>query len=132
MAAVLLDTTVLIDLLRGKPGTAARLRALRQVGDRPFVCAINVDEVERGIRNDREAEAAARLFEGMDIAPLGRAQGLLSGRWRREYAILGLTLVQADCLVAAAAVGVGATLATGNSKDFPMSELQVAHWPVGQ
>jgi len=43
----------------------------------------------------------------------------------------GVTLAQADCLIAAAAVGVGARLATGNRKDFPMPELSVEHWPVG-
>ncbi len=43
----------------------------------------------------------------------------------------GRTLSQADCLVAAAAVGVGARLATGNPQDFPMTELAVDHWPVG-
>jgi hypothetical protein len=25
-----------------------------------------------------------------------------------------------------------ATLATGNPKDFPMPELKIEHWPVGQ
>jgi len=132
MAAVLLDTTILLDLLRGRPGTVARLRALRSAGDRPYVCAINVDEVERGIRGDRQAEAAARLSEGLETAPLGREEGIRAGRWRREHAALGLTLAQADCLVAAAAVGIGARLATGNPKDFPMPELRVEHWPVGE
>jgi predicted nucleic acid-binding protein len=42
----------------------------------------------------------------------------------------GRTLALADCLIAAAAVGIGATLATGNPKDFPMKGLTVEHWPV--
>jgi predicted nucleic acid-binding protein len=42
-----------------------------------------------------------------------------------------VTLSQADCLVAAAAAGVGARLATGNPRDFPMKGLLVDHWPVG-
>jgi predicted nucleic acid-binding protein len=40
-------------------------------------------------------------------------------------------LSQADCLVAAAAIGIGARLATGNRKDFPMRELTVEEWPAG-
>jgi predicted nucleic acid-binding protein len=36
-----------------------------------------------------------------------------------------------NCLIAAAAVGVGARLATGNPKHFPMEELEVEHWPAG-
>jgi hypothetical protein len=32
-------------------------------------------------------------------------------------------------LIAAAAIGVGASLATANVTDFPMSEVAVEHWP---
>jgi predicted nucleic acid-binding protein len=42
-----------------------------------------------------------------------------------------VTLSQSDCLIAAAALTVGARLATGNPKHFPMTELEVDHWPVG-
>lgn len=129
MGAVLLDTTVLIDALRGRPA-AGRLRGLRRAGDTPFVCVVNVDEVVRGLRQGEE-ESARRLLTGMRIAPLGREEGWRAGRWRRNMAATGRTLSQADCLVAAAAVGVGARLATGNPQDFPMTELAVDHWPVG-
>lgn len=49
----------------------------------------------------------------------------------RPAAARGLTLWQADCLIAAVSVLAGAPLATGNPKDFPMAELEVHHWPVG-
>ena len=130
MARVLIDTTVLIDVLRGRPA-AERLRSLRRQQDVPFVCAINVEEVVRGLRPGEEA-GAGRLFNGMVVAPLGRAEGELAGGWRHMYAARGVTLSQADCLVAAAALGVGARLATGNPKDYPMPELLVEHWPVGR
>lgn len=130
MAAVLLDTTVLIDLLRGRSGAAGRLRALRSSGDQPCTCAINVEELERGAKSGEE-EAIARLLDGLTIAPLSRPEGTLAGRWRREHAARGVTLSQADCLIASAAIGVGARLATGNPKDFPMAGLTVEHWPVG-
>ena len=48
-----------------------------------------------------------------------------------EFAELGRTLSQADCLVAAAALQIGGRLATGNPKDFPMAELNIEHWAVG-
>jgi predicted nucleic acid-binding protein len=131
MAAVMLDTTVLIDLLRGRSGTIARLRMLRDAGDLPYVCAINVEEVERGLKSETEGETASRLFEGMHIAPLGRTEGVRAGAWRREFARQGRTLSQADCLVAAAAQSIGGRLATGNPRDFPMSGVDVDHWPVG-
>jgi predicted nucleic acid-binding protein len=131
MAGVLLDTTVLIDLLRGRPGAVQRLRALRVAGDQPYVCAINVEELERGAK-ERETEAVARLLDGVLVARLGRAEGAQAGRWRRDHASQGVTLSQADCLIASAAFAIGARLATGNPKDFPMSGLVVEHWPVGE
>ena len=63
------------------------------------------------------------------MAPLGAAEGIRAGRWRREFAARGITLHQADCLIAAAAHGIEATLATANVDDFPMSEVVVEHWP---
>jgi predicted nucleic acid-binding protein len=125
---LLLDTTILIDALRGRP-VVQRVRGLRDASGVPWICAINVEEVLRGAGEGDEA-FAVRFLSGMHLAPLGRAEGARAGAWRREYARKGVTLSQADCLIAAAAVGVGARLATGNPKHFPMPELDVEHWPV--
>jgi predicted nucleic acid-binding protein len=127
--ALLLDTTVLIDALRGL-AAAERLRALRSGAQVPWICAVNVEEVFRGAHIEEQAPVG-RLLSGFQLAPLGRAEGERAGRWRRDYAREGITLSQADCLIAAAAVGVGARLATGDPKHFPMSELEVEHWPAG-
>jgi predicted nucleic acid-binding protein len=129
LSGVLLDTTALIDALRGR-SAAGRIRQLRSTGDRPYTCAINVEELFRGVKPSEEL-SVTRLLNGLRLAPLGRAQGEQAGRWRRQFARRGMTLSQADCLVAAAAVGVGARLATGNPRDFPMKELVVDDWPVG-
>jgi predicted nucleic acid-binding protein len=126
---LLLDTTVLIDALRDRPA-AKRVRALRGSGQVPWICAVNIEEVLRGTGDDEE-QIVTRFLEGMHLAPLGRAEGKRAGRWRREFALEGVTLSQADCLIAAAASGIGAQLATGNPKHYPMSELSVEHWPVG-
>ena len=60
--------------------------------------------------------------------PLGRDEGERAGRWRREFGTQGVTLSQSDCLIAAAAVTIGARLATSNLRDFPMKELVVEDW----
>jgi len=129
MAPLFLDTTVLIDALRGRTA-AERLRDLRDQGPPPYICAINVEEVWRGTRTVEE-KAVGGLLAALRIAPLGRAEGERAGRWRARFAADGVTLGQADCLIAAAAVGVGARLATGNPRDFPMDELEIEDWPVG-
>jgi predicted nucleic acid-binding protein len=126
---LLLDTTVLIDALRGRPA-AGRVLTLRDTAQVPWICAINVEEVLRGTSSQEEA-VVVRFLSGLQLAPLGRAEGELAGGWRRDYARKGITLGQADCLIAAAAIGIGARLATGNPKHFPMPELDMEHWPVG-
>lgn len=128
---MLLDTTVLIDLLRGRPGALRRLRTLREVDDSPHACVVNVEEIVRGLR-EREDVAARLLFSGLRIVPLGPQEGWRAGEWRRRFAARGRTLAQADCLIAAAALSLGGRLATGNPKDFPMRKLAVEHWPAGE
>lgn len=127
---LLLDTTVLIDALRDLPA-AGRVRGLRNSRQAPWICAVNVEEVLRGTYRDEEA-AVMPFLKGLHLAPLGCAEGEMAGRWRRDYARQGITLSQADCLIAAAAVGIGARVATGNPKHFPMPEIDVDHWPVGE
>ena len=130
MAAALLDTTVLIDLLRGREATHGRLRSLREAGDQAYVSAVNIEEVVRGLRPS-EYDSARRLFAGLRLAPLGAEEGWRAGGWRREFASRGRTLSQADCLIAAAAASLGARLATENPKDFPMTDIDLSHWPTG-
>lgn len=125
---LLLDTTVLIDALRGRPA-AERIRGLHGDAQVPWICAVNVEEVLRGAKMPEEA-LVLRFLKGFHLAPLGRVEGERAGRWRRDHARRGVTLSQADCLIAAAAVGIGAQLATGNPKHFPMPGLDVEHWPV--
>lgn len=126
---VLLDTTVLIDYMRGLP-SARRVDHLLDGADAPCTTAINVEELIRGMR-DEELEATSRLVEGLIVLPLGVNEGWQAGSWRREFAARGITLSQADCLIAAAALSSSAILATGNPKDFPMNEVRIEHWPAG-
>ena len=103
---------------------------MRMGNERPHVCAISIEELWRGVLVAEQSDLE-RLLDGLRIAPLGRRQGEIAGAWRQGYATEGITLSQGDCLIAAAAVGVGARLATGNPRHFPMKELTVEHWPVG-
>ncbi len=129
MAAVLLDTTVLIDFLRGRPATR-RVAVRIEAGDELYVSPVSIEELYRGAR-ERERPAIAQLVEALRLATLTKAAASRAGDWRREHAARGVTLSQADCLVAASAWAVGATLATGSPKDFPMPDVAVEHWPAG-
>jgi len=106
-----------------------RVEALHARGDVPATTAINVEEIVRGLRRS-EDQAARRLFSGLEVLDVDSGAAWQAGEWRREYAALGFTLWQADCLIAAVALEADGLLATGNPKDFPM--VEVVHWPVGE
>ena len=132
MARLLLDTTVVVDCLRGRPRAIGGVGQLKLRGDDPFICAVTVEEVTRVIRPNEDEDLVAFL-EGMLVAPLGIPEGRLAGYWKRSLAKRGRTISQTDALIAAAAVGVEARLATGNPKDFSrIKGLVVEHWPVGE
>jgi len=84
----------------------------------------------RGLRR-KEADVLRWLVGGLQVLPVQEVDAERAGNWRRGFAEYGVTLAQADCLIAATAVGSGARLATANIKDFPMPELSVEHWPAG-
>src|SRR5687768_2074249 len=88
-----LDSTVLIDYLRGRPAVA-RVDALRDAGDIPATTAINVEEIVRGLKSD-ESAAAARLFSGLVVLAVDSRAGWQAGQWRRDFAARGVTLWQA-------------------------------------
>lgn len=121
---------MLIDYLRGRPAVD-RVRAVRTRGDVPATTAINIEEIVRGLR-DTELDAAQRLCRGLLVLPIDEAAAWQAGGWRSSFAQRGITLFQADCLIAAVSHQHRAVLGTGNPKDFPMPELVVQHWPVGQ
>ena len=129
MSALVLDTTVLIDALRGRPA-AARLRNLAARREVLLTTAINVEEIIRGLRLS-ELDVADALFTAIRVLPVREPDARRAGSWRREHAARGITLHQADCLIGAITAGIGARLATGNVKDFPMPQLTVEEWPPG-
>lgn len=121
---------MLIDHLRDAPA-AQRLSGLLERGDTAATTPINIEEIVRGLRSSEE-DAAANLVEALIVLPLDAKTGWIAGTWRRDFAARGITLSQTDCLIGAAAVEAGAVLATGNPRDFPMEEVTVEHWAVGQ
>jgi predicted nucleic acid-binding protein len=124
---IFFDTSVLIEALRGR-SAAARIRELTLRDVPAYVCAINIEELWRGARRSADEAQLVELLQGLLVVPLGEDEGTRAGKWRRDFAAKGITLGQADCLIAAAAVTIGATLATRNVADFPMTELRIEDW----
>ena len=128
MANYLLDTTALVDYLRGCQGVLEMLNTLAGQGNRLGVCCVSVAELYAGV--SRESRAAAdRLTGSLDYYDVSREVAKEAGRYRFEFALRGTALSTADTLIAATAIDQGAILVTANTKDFPMEEIQLLEHP---
>ena len=116
--SIVLDTSVLIDHLRGSDAAAEYLVSL---DSRPTCSEITRIEIIQGLRS-AERRAADRLFDLIAWAPVSetvaRRAGELGRRWRRSHPGVGV----ADLAIAATAEDLDAGLATRNVKHFPMFE----------
>lgn len=121
MSKLLLDTDVLIDVLRGRDFTRTLLFDLssRFV---PCCSVISVAEIYAGMRPEEEI-ATRTLLDGLVIIPVTGETAELAGRLRFKSKHRRLEL--ADCLIAATALVESATLATGNVKDYPFPDLSL-------
>ena len=82
MSRVLLDSTCVIDILRGRPDAVQRLTRIEASGGELLTCAIVAGEVSAGVR-PHEREAVHDLFDGLSAAPWGSLRGDSrgGGRW---------------------------------------------------
>ncbi len=115
MARFVLDTTVLVDHLRGKVEATAWLLGLDEV---PLCSEVSRAEVLVGVRTT-ERRTVEVLFDTVDWVPVNEAvarrAGDLGRRYRRSHH-LGI----ADLLVAATVQEHKGRLATSNLKHYPM------------
>jgi predicted nucleic acid-binding protein len=113
---VLLDTSVLIDVLRGSEPAADWLGSLGEV---PSCSELTRAEVLRGIRSP-ERSRTDRLLGALRWVvvdeQISRRGGELGRRYRRSHQ--GLSIV--DFLIAATAQLLDAELATTNVRHYPM------------
>ena len=113
---IVLDTTVLIDQLRGSEEAFQYLASLEV---RPACSEVTRIEVIQGLRAS-ERRAANRLFATISWIPVdepgARRAGELGRRWRRSHPGIGV----ADLAIAATTEELDAELVTRNVKHFPM------------
>ncbi|WP_052294823.1 MULTISPECIES: type II toxin-antitoxin system VapC family toxin [Acidobacterium] len=123
---ILADTSILIDLLRGRGHRRDLFKRLTLEGHTFAVTAINVSEIYAGMR-PQEREATRKLLAAFECLPIHCEIAELAGELRGAWARKGVTLHLADTLIAASAMHHRLVLMTDNRKDFPMPELQL--WP---
>jgi predicted nucleic acid-binding protein len=119
---LLLDTTVLLDVLRARQNRRSILGELVAGGHLLATTAINIAEVYAGMRPGEEARTEAFL-SSLECYPINgviaRRAGALKSVWARK----GRTLSLADMVIAATALEHSLALMTDNRRDFPLPEL---------
>ena len=119
----LLDSTALIDFLRGNENLNSLLGKLAQ--EAPLaVSAVTIAELYSGIRKS-EITKTERLLESLCLYLIDGQIARRAGLYQRNYRQKGISLGLADCFIAATAVENDLTLVTKNVRHFPMAELAV-------
>jgi predicted nucleic acid-binding protein len=126
---LLLDTSVWIDILRGKRGRRELIARHRLEGHSVAISVVSIAEIYAGLQPAQQA-AAQPLFEAVEIIALDFATAKHGGQLRFQSARKGRALSLADALIAATALDHKLVLLTDNVKDFPMPELQIYPLPA--
>lgn len=114
----LVDTDVLIWVLRGRPQPLAMLQALAKDG--PLGCSVlTVSEVLRQAR-EHELPKTERLLDSLVVLPISVSEAKLAGLLMRKR---GPGYV--DCHIAATALINHLTLVTYNRRDFERLEVSL-------
>ncbi|MGO1316404.1 MAG: type II toxin-antitoxin system VapC family toxin [Cellulomonadaceae bacterium] len=116
--SVVVDTSVLIDVLRGEPAAAAVLRTARHTGPL-HASEMTRLEVLAGMRA-REEIATRAFFEAFTWHPVDEQIAEVAGELGRRWLPGNRGIDSADLAIAATAMVHQARLLTQNVRHFPM------------
>ena len=128
MSKYLLDTTVLIDHLRGRQQVVEFVTGLADAGNELGVCSIGVAELYSGL-GDKHRAVAEKLIDSLDYWDATKQAAKMAGVYRHDFARNGVALTTTDAMVAAIAAAHGASLITANVRHYPMKEIEVIRQP---
>lgn len=124
MTRYVLDTTFIIDHLRGDAAATERFARMFVDGDEVYVNEIAACEAWTGARSDDDPDLTALLRAVEFIQPAAEA-ARRAGRWRDAARRRGHVLSLGDALIAAAADALGAAVLTRNVRDFSLTPVRV-------
>ena len=126
MKNVLVDTDILINFLRGRESARAFLASV--VHEAVLFCSvITVAELYAGML-PQESAGTKQLIDALHVVEVTREIAEKAGTYKRSIKRQRLELM--DCIIAATAHTLGATLATGNAKHYPMTDIQTMVIPA--
>lgn len=116
---IVLDSDVLIGLLRRREPAVAWVESLAAEGEELATTSVNVAEVLRGSnRSHAELVTAARLLDALVEVPFGPRAARRYGRIMHDLDRAGAAIPEIDAMIAAATLEAPARLATGNRRHF--------------
>jgi predicted nucleic acid-binding protein len=121
LTGVLLDSDVVIEILRGRREVALAMARLEASGVATHCTAVNWAEVFAGVRAGEEAAAQAFFDARREVAldaAIGRRAGGYLARYGRSHGV-GI----ADALIAAAAAMAHLRLWTRSRRHYPMPDV---------
>ena len=130
MYDVLLDSDVIIEVLRGNEGVLEEIISLGKSGRAILYTPISKAEIYHGIRKGETGHAEV-LFSGCMSVPITDEIGEKAGRYLRQFHKSHGTDI-ADALIAAAAFINNAGLFTFNHKHFPMKDIKLYKIKLGR
>ncbi len=113
---MVLDTCVIIDVLRGKEAAIDFVTGREEA---PALSVVTVTELVAGCRNTKERRAVDRLLSHYIIHDIGFDIAALAGEFIQRYGPCHGT-DPIDAMIAATAIAHELPLATLNLKHFPM------------
>ncbi len=117
--AIVVDTSVLIDHLRGDERARAALRQAVDSGERLAASVLTKVEVLAGMRTSEE-RATRRLLESLDWIDVSDDLAERAGMFANQFLPSHPGVDPVDYVIAATAEYVDARLWTRNIKHFPM------------
>jgi predicted nucleic acid-binding protein len=116
MTEPIIDTSILIDYMRGHAQAIAWLNVTR-ASSGLFTHAIVAAELLKGARDRREQQQIDRFLNRFIVLPMNEADSMLAIDYVRQFH-LSLSVGVLDCLLAATCTRLAAPVATINSKHF--------------
>ena len=126
---LLLDSNVLIGLLKGHQGLLAKVQQYEV--STVFLSAIVLHELAFGAFNGNKPDFNLRRLEGMAFPqlPFDRHDAIAAGELRAHLRRLGTPIGNFDTLIAGQALARGMTLVTHNTREFSrVPGLQLEDW----
>lgn len=118
MEVIAVDTSVLIDFLRGNPPETKLVSKLIKNGC-GAITAISVFELQVGIPpGSRREEKLGQLINYLEVLPLDRTAAMKAGLIERELRTRGQLIGVADVLIAGICLAHNVPLATRNRDHF--------------